>query len=674
MTKDPGTADARRRSIGLIAAAALVPLLLFLIFQIGFTAREQRRATEAQALNKAEQLIGDADGEVVRITTVLEALATSSATRDGDWAQLKARFAQLAALNPDVKGLEVSGSDGSLFLEAGARIDRAAFVAEGGQAPRPKFVGFAHAGPCRCLIFQQAVRDRAGTRYVFTLLTDSDVFLRLLPSTGKRFEVSAFNDPDGRFIVRTMNNDRRFGTFGSHYLLGAVRSGRMEGIYRGFTLEGFQNYTAYARSARTGWTAHVAINSSYIDAPARQFIASLAVAGLLSLALAGLLVAFAVRQLNAARQVSERLQQAQKLEALGQLTGGIAHDFNNLLTPIVGALDQLRRREDIDVRARQLAAGALASAERAAKLTGQLLTFSRRQQLQIRPVDVAALVGSLTALVGRAFGSEHHFHVEMDDRVQGVASDANQLELALLNLALNGRDASPTGSTITLTIAPVDGDDATNPTDILFRMIDRGAGMDGETRRRALEPFFTTKPVGRGTGLGLAQVLGVVEQSGGTVGIESAPGEGTIVSIRLPGCAAPPASAAKPATPASPAEETPPLRLLVVDDDPAVRATTARLLEAVGHSVDSVSHGTTALAAIAAEPFDLAIVDFAMPGMNGAELLQKARLVRPDLRSLVISGFSDTEALIASGVDAPILAKPFSSDQLLEAVGKAAGG
>ena len=171
MTKDPGTADARRRSIGLIAAAALVPLLLFLIFQIGFTAREQRRATEAQALNKAEQLIGDADGEVVRITTVLEALATSSATRDGDWAQLKARFAQLAALNPDVKGLEVSGSDGSLFLEAGARIDRAAFVAEGGQAPRPKFVGFARAGSCRCLIFQQAASDHAGAHYVFTLLT-----------------------------------------------------------------------------------------------------------------------------------------------------------------------------------------------------------------------------------------------------------------------------------------------------------------------------------------------------------------------------------------------------------------------------------------------------------------------------------------------------------------------
>ena len=649
-----------------------MPLLLFLIFQLGFTAREQRRATEAQAINKAEQLISAADGEVARITTVLEALATSSATRDDDWTQLTARFAQLAALNPDVKGLEVSASDGRLLLQAGARIDRAAFVAEGGQAARPLFTGFARAGSCRCLIFQQAAANRAGTRYVFTLLTDADVFLRLLPSTGQRFEVSAFNAPDGRFIARTLNNDRRFGAFGSHYLRGAVRSGKAEGIYRGFTLEGFKNYTAFARSPRTGWSAHVAINSSYIDAPARQFIAALATAGLLSLGLAGLLIAFAVRQLNAARQVSERLGQAQKLEALGQLTGGIAHDFNNLLTPIVGALDQLRQRPGLDERGRQLAAGALVSAERAAKLTGQLLTFSRRQQLRIMPVDVRELVGSLTALVEQAFGSDHRFEASVDDRVHCVTSDANQLELALLNLAINGRDASPNGSTITLTVEPVAGAEGKEP-EVLFRMIDRGTGMDEETRRRAMEPFFTTKPIGRGTGLGLAQVLGAVDQSGGTIAIDSKPGEGTIVSIRLPGCSASPASAGQADPPAAPASVLP-LRLLVVDDDSAVRATTARLLEAMGHSVDSVSHGTTALAALAAERFDLMIVDFAMPGMNGAELLHKARQVRPDLRALVISGFSDTEALAASGVDAPILAKPFSSDQLLEAVGRAVSG
>jgi CheY-like chemotaxis protein len=286
---------------------------------------------------------------------------------------------------------------------------------------------------------------------------------------------------------------------------------------------------------------------------------------------------------------------------------------------------------------------------------------------------VATLVANLSALVEQAFGSDHRFELVLDDRVQCVTSDANQLELALLNLALNGRDASPKGSTITLAVAPVEQPTGADPPYILFRMIDRGAGMDEETRRKAIEPFFTTKPIGRGTGLGLAQVLGVVEQSGGTVAIDSAPGEGTIVSIRLPGCSAPAAIVGKPAASPLPAEILP-LRLLVVDDDPAVRATTARLLEAVGHSVDSVSHATTALAALAAEPFDLVIVDFAMPGMNGAELLQQARLVRPDLRALVISGYSDTEALAATGVGAPILPKPFSSDQLLEAVGRAAAG
>jgi CheY-like chemotaxis protein len=172
--------------------------------------------------------------------------------------------------------------------------------------------------------------------------------------------------------------------------------------------------------------------------------------------------------------------------------------------------------------------------------------------------------------------------------------------------------------------------------------------------------------------LGLAQVLGVAEQSGGSVTIDSELGKGTTVSMRLPGCPTPHPDPAKTALADRLAEDFP-LRLLVVDDDPAVRATTARMLEAVGHSVDSVSRGTTALAALTAEPFDLVIVDFAMPGMNGAELLRQAHRVRADLKALVISGFSDTQALPASGVTAPILPKPFSSEQLLDAVNKAVG-
>ncbi|MBB6123726.1 response regulator [Sphingobium subterraneum] len=672
MTKDPGTAYPWRRSIWLIASAALVPLVLFVIFQAGFAAQEKRRTTEAQARAKAEQLIAAADGEFGRIATILQVLATANATKTDNWPRLAARFDELAAFNTDMRGLSVRRPD-ELMLETGAQPKRLTRIADGRNAMRPVFVGYARGDGCLCLMFELATTDAVGKPLLFTLLTDSTLFLRLLPHTGESYEVSAFNGPRGRFIARSLDNERRFGSLGSTYLRQAVFSGRKGGLYRGLTLEGFKNYTAFARSNRTGWTAHVALSSTYIDAPARQFMASLTVAGLLSLVLAGLLIGFAVRQLNAARRVNERLQQAQKLEALGQLTGGIAHDFNNLLTPIVGALDQLRRRETLDERGRRLAAGALASAERAAKLTGQLLTFSRRQHLQIGPVDVHPLANDLAGLVERAFGNDHHFDVVVDPRVEGVSSDANQLELALLNLAINGRDASPPGSTITLSIAPADGTAAVGPPDVLFRMVDQGVGMDAETRRRALEPFFTTKPVGRGTGLGLAQVLGVVEQSGGKIDIDSTPGAGTTISIRLPGCAVPHAQVANGALAEGATEQTP-LRLLVVDDEPAVRATITGLLEAAGHAVDSVTHGGTALAALAEEPFDLVIVDFAMPGMNGAEVLRRARAIRHDVKALVISGFSDTEALAASGVDAPILAKPFSADQLLDAVSRVAHG
>ncbi len=657
----------------LIVSAAFVPLILFVIFQVGFTAQAQRGATESQVSAVAEQLIVAANGEVGRIGTVLQVLATAQSTKKADWQRLASRFAELATFNADIRGLEVRSRTGSqILLSAGIKPDGITRTADGATSSKPLFVGYARGGGCLCLIFELSTTDSAGNAYVFTLLTDSTVFLKLLPPSGELFEVSAFNGPDGRFIARTLDDDGRFGTAGSIYLRQAVFSGKMAGTYRGVTLEGFENYTAFTRSRRTGWTAHVALSSNYIDTPTRKFIASLAAAGFLSLALAGLLISSAVRQINAARRMTERLQQTQKMEALGQLTGGIAHDFNNLLTPIVGALDMLHRRESLDERGRKLAAGALASAERAGKLTGQLLTFSRRQQLQIEPINVAALAKDVTALVERAFASDHLFELSIDPRVQGVTSDANQLELALLNLALNARDASPPGATVRLAIEAVGGDSDSNPPDVLFAMRDEGTGMDEETRRRALEPFFTTKPVGRGTGLGLAQVLGVAEQSGGSVTIDSELGKGATVSMRLPGCPTPHLDPAKTKLADQPTENFP-LKLLVVDDDPAVRATTARMLEAAGHSVDSVSRGTTALAALTAEPFDLVIVDFAMPGMNGAELLRQAHRVCAGLRALVISGFSDTQALAASGVAAPILPKPFSSEQLLNAVNKAVG-
>ncbi|WP_426266951.1 ATP-binding protein [Sphingomonas sp. LHG3443-2] len=665
-----GTTLKAGQSTWLIVAAAMVPLLLFAIFQVGFAAREQRQALEARALNVADKLILAADAETVRYGTLLDTLATSRGLRERDWPRLAERFAELQKLHPDLRGLTIEDEKGTLVTRTGLPIERATVVGDGNTASRPMFTGFVRAAGCRCLMFERAGVTDDGQSVVVTLVTDSALLQRLLPSNNN-YEVTALTGPKARFIARSLGENQRFGTLASTYLQKAVASGLGAGIYRGRTLEGFENYTAFARSDRTGWTAHVALGSNYIDNPARKFLASLVTAALLSLLLAGLLIAFALRQMKEARLLAERMQQAQKMEALGQLTGGLAHDFNNLLTPVIGVLDQLTRRDGLDERGRKLATGALSSAQRAAKLTQQLLAFSRRQRLTVEPVDVTGLLANVSQLVDRTISSRHSFTVEAEPDTFCVLSDLTQLELALLNLAINARDASPDGGEITLKVArELEGGGSTGF--VRFDMIDRGSGMDDDTRRRALEPFFTTKPTGRGTGLGLAQVFGVVEQSGGSVEIDSAPGAGTTVTLRLPACAEDDAKAIRPTAVDGDTAADRALRLLVVDDDPEVRATLAQMLSEAGHSVDAVANGHSALAAIATERFDLVVSDYLMPEMSGAELIREARQVRPDLPFLIVSGFADSDELVRTCPDTARIGKPLVARELLAAVEDAA--
>jgi signal transduction histidine kinase/CheY-like chemotaxis protein len=495
-------------------------------------------------------------------------------------------------------------------------------------------------------------------------------FGALLPSPNETYKVSALVSADGRFVARTVEPVERFAALASRFVRAAAASGEPSGLYRGVTLEGFENYTAYARSPLTQWSAHVALGSDYIDGPGRRFLASIGLAALISLLLAALLTWFAIRQVGEGRRIAARFEQSQKLEALGRLTGGIAHDFNNLLTPIVGALDILARRADIDARGKRLALGALASAERAAKLTAQLLAFSRRQKLNVEPIDVGAMLDDMASLIDQSTGGSHPLDIVRPEGMVCAYSDLNQLELAILNLVLNARDASREGTPIRIVLEVAGQGEGART---LIRVIDQGSGMSEEVRRRALEPFFTTKSSGRGTGLGLAQVFGVVEQSGGSVDIATAPGEGTTVTITLRGCD--PGEVRRPAEAQLGAGEVPErkLRLLVVDDDHAVRATIARPLEEAGHCVDSVSSGTIALAALEEEPFDLVLVDFAMPRMDGAELIRRARALRPETRFLMITGYSDSDAVAEAAPDVPIVKKPFHAEDLLVRVRALAG-
>jgi PAS domain S-box-containing protein len=370
-------------------------------------------------------------------------------------------------------------------------------------------------------------------------------------------------------------------------------------------------------------------------------------------------------------KAEEALRQAQKMEAVGQLTGGIAHDFNNLLTPIMGGLEIIASRVE-DPRLKRMADSALESSRRGAKLTSQLLAFSRIQRISMAPVAVNDVIGNMRTLMRHTIGSEVAIEVTLDPAAGHALCDANQLENAVLNLAINARDAMADGGDLTISTARVTlAEEADHPAGEFVRISveDSGEGMSEEVVARATEPFYSTKPMGKGTGLGLAQVYGIARQSGGTLRIDSRVGEGTRVDILLPGVAAPAEEA--PARQAGPvrSETRRAATVLVVDDDDDVRAFLGDSLESLGHKVIRTASGEEALALLAQSNPDLALIDYAMPGMHGADVARLARELSPDLPIVFVTGYAETEQLEAAlGPGAPVLRKPFTVDQLADAV------
>lgn len=377
----------------------------------------------------------------------------------------------------------------------------------------------------------------------------------------------------------------------------------------------------------------------------------------------------AAAELEAAQ---EALRQAQKMEAMGQLTGGVAHDFNNLLTPIVGSLDMLQRKGLGDEREQRLIAGAIQSAERAKTLVQRLLAFARRQPLQPIPVDIGALVTGMAELIESTTGPQIKVVVEVGDHLPPARADPNQLEMALLNLAVNARDAMLEGGTLRIsatleTVGVGHRVSAESGTYIRISVTDTGVGMDAETLARAIEPFFSTKGVGKGTGLGLSMVHGLASQLGGTLTIESRRGYGTTVELWLPTSskAAETARTANAAPSADPREGV----VLLVDDEDLVRMSTADMLADLGYVVVEARSAEDAMRLIErGDPFDLVVTDHLMPGMSGTDLAQAIRSARPGLPVLLISGYAERE-----GIDPglPRLGKPFRKDELAESIAEA---
>ncbi|HSP25019.1 MAG TPA: PAS domain S-box protein, partial [Saliniramus sp.] len=325
-----------------------------------------------------------------------------------------------------------------------------------------------------------------------------------------------------------------------------------------------------------------------------------------------------------AKSALEQLFEAQKMETIGQLTGGIAHDFNNLLMAILGNLSMLKKRLPDGDRAHRLLDNAILGAERGASLTQRLLAFARRQELRPEAVPLACLLDGIEDLLRRSLGSQISLTFDLADETSPVLVDPHQLELAILNLAVNARDAMPGGGALRISARNDDADGrpaALGPGRyVRLSVRDEGVGMDEATLARAREPFFTTKGVGKGTGLGLSMVHGLALQSGGLLHIESRPGEGTTVEIWLQATEGEAEGTAAQRVDATPAEQ-PPVTVLLVDDDALVAFGTASMLEDLGHVVIEANSGAKALGLLEAHPaIDLLITDFAMPGMNGREL------------------------------------------------------
>ncbi|MGM3386710.1 PAS domain-containing protein [Stutzerimonas stutzeri] len=385
-----------------------------------------------------------------------------------------------------------------------------------------------------------------------------------------------------------------------------------------------------------------------------------------------------LKEMASREQAQEALRQAQKMEAVGQLTGGIAHDFNNMLTGIIGGLDLIQRYNQTGRHAEtgRFIDAAVTSANRAAALTHRLLAFARRQPLNLKRVDLNALVDSMRDLLVRTLGSHILVDAQLQPDLWPASSDENQLESALLNLVINARDAMPDGGSLYIATANVvlsrqaEIGDLPAGRYVTLSVLDSGCGMTAKVLASAFEPFFTTKPIGQGTGLGLSMIYGFVRQAGGHVQIRSEPGKGTEVTLYLPAhhrLSDSPAGASPVAdAPRAAQGET----VLVVEDDPAVRMLVVDVLGMLGYAALEAAEGNAAVKILESHAhIDLLVSDVGLPGMNGRQLADIARQHRPSLPVLFMTGYAEQAAssgFLDTGMD--MISKPFAIDDLISRI------
>jgi nitrogen-specific signal transduction histidine kinase/ActR/RegA family two-component response regulator len=374
------------------------------------------------------------------------------------------------------------------------------------------------------------------------------------------------------------------------------------------------------------------------------------------------------------KELESQLVQARKMDAIGKLTGGIAHDFNNLLAAVIGGLGLIERRVPLGEEHLRILNMTRRAAEQGSELVARLLAFARRQQLAPAPVEMAGLSTAVTDLLAHTLGGLVELEWKIDAGLWSPFADQSQLELALMNLIINARDAMPEGGSISVEgenrslAEPQHGLSAGDY--VVLAVADTGCGISPEMLEQVMEPFFTTKEVGKGTGLGLSMVYGFAKQSGGAFRMDSSVGRGTRAAIWLPRAPSNFAATVEPSHSRSGGSDVRPLKVLLIDDHQAVRTTTAALLRYQGHEVIEASDGPEALSLLETnhDCCELLITDYAMPHVSGAEVIRKAREIRPNLPAIITTGYADAQSIARRPENVAVIAKPFSPEQLEAAI------
>ncbi len=509
-----------QRLLIIIGGLLLLPAILLLAWALILGLMRAQATVEVRALDKAKSLITAVDNQLAVERGALRTFSTADTLMRRDWRAAARRSRSVMSVNPGWRAV----------LVVDERTGRAVVdtrVADGG-APRPVPTGtdleLVRTGDgCPCVILHQPLPGAPG--FDLVALIDPRDYQSMLMREVDEGVVIALVDRRGNFVARSLDFDKRVGTPATIYVRNAVAKGGT-GVYRGRTYEGLENYSAYFTSVSSDWSAHVAVSNKLIDTP-RFWLFIVLVGGALATLLAGGgVITYGLIDMAARRRTEEQMLRLQKGEAIGRFSSGVAHDFNNLLTVVIGNLERIRSA-DVAADVKRRAGMALEAAQRGARLSNQLLSFAREGGADKEAVDVAALLNDVSELLRQSVGDGVTLTIAAAADAGTAVANRDQLELALLNLAINARDAMAGQGALDVSARRAGGM-------VEIAVTDTGTGIPAALRERLFEPFFTTKPAGQGTGLGLAQVAGAAAQAGGSVRVEDREGTGARFIISLP--------------------------------------------------------------------------------------------------------------------------------------------